>query len=145
MILLIGRKKNKFRKVRNDFQMKFYEDLRKVHSLKKTLTFEDKTSNMYRLKKEEYRRILPNAVTITYKKFNKETERRINWKGVKYAKEAKLLDKVEVNGTAYCFISLKGHKVNFLNQPRKRLINPAKKEIGRISKQILVQTNFVSY
>ena len=67
MILLIGRKKNKFRKVRNDFQMKFCEDLRKVHSLKKTLTFEDKTSNMYRLKKEEYRRILPNVVTITIK------------------------------------------------------------------------------
>ena len=116
-----------------------------MHSLKETLTFEDKTSNMYRLKKEEYHRLLQNAVTITYKKSNKETERRINWKGVKCAREANLLDKVEVNGTAYCFITLKDHKVNFLNHPTKTLINPAKKETGRISKQNLVQINFVSY
>ena len=38
--------------------MKFHEDLRKVRSSKKTLTFADKTSNMYRLEKEEYRRLL---------------------------------------------------------------------------------------
>ena len=64
----------KLRKVRNDFQMKLREDLRKVRSAKKTLTFADKTSDMYRLEKEEYHRLLQNAVTTTYKKSNKETE-----------------------------------------------------------------------
>ena len=54
----------KFREVRNHFQMIINEDLRKVHSSKKSLTFADKTSNMYRLKKE-YHRLLQNAVTIT--------------------------------------------------------------------------------
>ena len=83
----------KFHKVRNDFQIKLHEDLRKVRSLKKTLTFADKTSNMCRLEKEEYRRLLQNAVTTTYKKSNKETERRINCKGIKYAHEANILDK----------------------------------------------------
>ena len=48
----------KFHKVRNDFQMKLQEDLRKVRSSKKTLIFADKTSNMYRLEKEEYHRLL---------------------------------------------------------------------------------------
>ena len=86
----------KFRKVRNDFQMKLLEDLRKVHSSKKTLTFADETSNMYWLEKEEYHRLLQNAVTTIYKKSNKETERRINCKGIKYTKEATILDKVEV-------------------------------------------------
>ena len=43
----------KFRKVRNDFQMKLCEDLGKVRSSKKTMTFADRTSNMYRLEKEE--------------------------------------------------------------------------------------------
>ena len=75
----------KFHNVRNDFQMKLDEDLRKMRSPKKTLTFADKTSNMYRLEKEEYRRLLQNAVTTTYKKSNKETERRINCEGIKYA------------------------------------------------------------
>ena len=124
----------KFRKVRNDFQKQLHEDLKKVRSSKKTLTFADKTSNMYRLDKEEYRHLLQNAVTTTYKKSNKETERRINCEGIKYAKEANILDKVEVNGTANCCITLKDHKANFLNHPTTRLINPAKNEIGRISK-----------
>ena len=57
------------------------------------------------------------------------------------AKEANILDKVEVNGTANCCITLKDHKANFLNHPTTRLINPAKNEIGRISKQILDQIN----
>ena len=92
------------------------------------------------LSKEEYRRLLQNAVTRTYKKSNKETE-RINCEGIKYAKEANILDKVEVNGTANCFVTLKDHKANFLNHPTRRLINPAKNEIGRISKQILHQIN----
>ena len=112
-----------------------------MRSSKKTLTFAGKTSNMYRLEKEEYRRLLQNAVTTAYKKSNKETERRINCDGIKYAKEANILDKVEINGTANCFVTLKDHKANFLNDPTTRLINPAKNEIGRISKQILDQIN----
>ena len=65
---------------------------------------------MYWLDKEEYCHLLQNAVTTTYKKSNKETERRINCEGIKYAKEKNILDKVEVNGTANCFITLKDHK-----------------------------------
>ena len=96
---------------------------------------------MYWLEKEEYRQLLQNTVTTTYKKSNKETERRINCERIKYAKEANILDKVEVNGTANCFVTLKDHKENFLNHLTRRLINPAKNEIGRISKQILDQIN----
>ena len=35
------------------------------------------------------------------------------------------------------FITLKDHKDNFQNKPSCRLINPAKSEIGRISKKLL--------
>ena len=55
------------------------------------MTFADKASNMYQLDKDEYRHLLQNAVTTTYKKFNKEKERRINCEGTKYAKEANIL------------------------------------------------------
>ena len=96
---------------------------------------------MCRLEKEEYRDLSQNAVTTTYKKSNKETERRINCEGIKYAKDANILDKAEVNGAANCFVTLKDHKDNFFNHPTTRLINPAKNEIERISKQILDQIN----
>ena len=66
----------KFCKVRNDFQMKLREDLMKVRSSKKTMTFADKTSNMYRLEKEEYHRLLQNAVTTTYKNPTKKQKEK---------------------------------------------------------------------
>lgn len=39
-------KKIKFRKVKNQFQNKLKDDIKKVHSSNKTLTPADKTSNM---------------------------------------------------------------------------------------------------
>ena len=38
-------------------------------------------------------------------------------------------------------MTLKDHQENFLNCPTCRLINPAKSEIGRVSKQILEKIN----
>ena len=42
----------KFRKVKNQFLTKLKNDIKTVKQSKKTLTFADKTSNMYRLSKE---------------------------------------------------------------------------------------------
>ena len=39
------------------------------------------------------------------------------------------------------FISLKDHKENFQNHPTCRLINPAKSEMGLVSKKILQKIN----
>ena len=65
----------------------------------------------------------------------------MNCEGIKYVKETNILDKIKGNDTANCFISLKDHQANFLNHSTTRLINPVKKEIGRISKQNLDQIN----
>ena len=48
---------------------------------------------------------------------------------------------MQVNGTTNCFITLKDHKENFENNSETRLINPAKNEVGRISKIILDKIN----
>ena len=42
-------KEIKFRRVKNDFQKKLSEDIRKIKTSPKTVTPADKTSNMYRL------------------------------------------------------------------------------------------------
>ena len=60
---------------------------------------------------------------------------------MKYAKEADVFDRIEINGLSNCFITLKDHKENFVKHPTTRLINPAKNEIGRISKSILDKIN----
>ena len=48
---------------------------------------------------------------------------------------------MQVNGTTNCFITLKDHKENFENNTKRRLINPAKNEVGRIGKIILDKIN----
>ena len=63
----------RFRKVKSNFQRKLTKDLKTIKSSNKTLTPADKTSNMYKLTKDEYNDLLDNAVT-TYKKAKKGIE-----------------------------------------------------------------------
>ena len=98
---------------------------------------------MYRLTKEEYNKICRNAITSTYKKANRNIKKRINEKGKEIVKKSfgNITDMVDVNAKSNCFIKIKDHKENFLNHPKVRFINPAKDELGRISKTILDNIN----
>lgn len=46
-----------------------------------------------------------------------------------------------ISGKNNCFIILKNHKSNTLNNPGTCLLNPAKTELGRIRKVILGKIN----
>ena len=53
---------------------------------------------------------------------------------------------MDINSKNRCFITLKDHKENFLNNPTVRLINPAKNELGGIRMAILDKnTDLVKY
>ena len=45
----------------------------------------------------------------------------INKRGIKYAKPADIFDRIKINSTSNCFITLKNHKENFVNHPTTRL------------------------
>ncbi|PFX25774.1 Tenascin-X [Stylophora pistillata] len=57
------------------------------------------------------------------------------------AKKLDLDERVNTTARREAFITLKDHKPNFANNLTCRLINPAKSEIGKISKQILDRIN----
>ena len=57
------------------------------------------------------------------------------------AKELKLDSKLEQFANKKSYVTLKDHKDNFLNSPKCRLINPAKSEIGIVSKHYLEKSN----
>ena len=57
------------------------------------------------------------------------------------ARKLHLEDRFNTTAKREAFITLKDHKPNFANNPTCRLINPAKSEIGKISKQILDRIN----
>ena len=96
---------------------------------------------MYRLSKEEHEGLLTNAVTSSYKKANNSIKKKINMAGKQILKNNEILNRIEINGENNCFFTLKDHKDNFANNPQVRLINPAKNELGRISKVILDKIN----
>ena len=73
--------------------------------------------------------MINNAITSKYKKASNNIKKQI------------VLNRLEVNGENNNFITLKDHKENFNNNPTVRLINPAKNELGHISKAILDTTN----
>ena len=54
-----------------------------------------------------------------------------------FAADLKLDDRTEQINHREAFVNLKDHKVNFENDRNCRIINPAKSEIGIISKQYL--------
>ena len=115
--------------------------MRTIKNTKTTLTFSDKTSNVYKVPKEQYEKLLSNAITTSYKKVSKKTQDHINNQGKNILKKMEVIKRMFVHGKQNCFITLKDHKPNFQNNPTVRLLNPAKNELGRISKTILDKIN----
>ena len=85
--------------------------------------------------------MLNDSTTATFKKTSDNIHNQINTDGKKPMKDKDVLNRMLTNGKNECFITLKDHKPNFNNNPKVRLINPAKNEIGRISKNILEKIN----
>ena len=139
LFALLG--KLKFRKVNWAFQKKLNNVVKNIRSSNSTWVTADKTSNFYKLPVERYEQLVSNSITASYKKVNANIEQKINKNGKKIADNYNILDRIQVNGSNNSFITLKDHKPNFENNPTTRLINPAKNEVGRISKSILQNIN----
>ena len=65
-----------FKKTRSHFQRK--GDINTIHSTDTTLAFADKTSNLYKLKKKQYNKILNDSIITTYKKATDNNHNKIN-------------------------------------------------------------------
>ena len=105
----------KFRKVKNQLQNQLKEDIKKINQSDKTLTFADKSSNMYRLTKEEYVKIRRNRITSTYKK-NITDITKIKGKQIMENVDKEILDRMDNNSKNTCFVISKDHEENFLNK-----------------------------
>ena len=79
-----------------------------------------------------------NSITSTYKNANNNIKKQINMAGKNLMRDKNAIKRREEGNS---FITIKDHKENFDNHPTVRLINPAKNELGRISKLILGKIN----
>ena len=103
--------------------------------------FADKTANIYKLPRQDYRKLLHENITKSYKKSPTRLEKSINLEAKEVAAGVKLDDKIEYRTKAPAYITLKDHKDNFRSAHPCRLINSCKSEIGKISKSILENKN----
>ena len=74
-------------------------DIKLVQQSSKTLTPAEKTSNTYKITKEEYNKMRRNAITSTYKKAKENIKKRINEKGKEIVKKSfdNVIDRMDIN------------------------------------------------
>ena len=139
--LLDNMKLIKFWIVKDSFQRKLNEDILNIKSSPDVYAFADKTTNVYKLPPQDYRKLLHENITKSYKKSPTCLEKSINLEAKETAAGFKLDNRIEYMAKAPAYITLKDHKDNFRSAHPCRLINPCKSEIGKISKSILENIN----
>ena len=76
-----------FRPISNKFLTKMNEDIKNISSTKELLIYADKSSNIYKMIKEDYKKHLVNNITKSYKKSNRNKSNSINRDAKKIAKK----------------------------------------------------------
>ena len=126
-----------FKPVRNDFQKKLTEDINNIKLFENLLILADKTTKLYEMTLEQYKNILTNNVTKTYRKADRSTQLKIDREVKTISKSLQLEKRMERYVERTAFISLKDQEVNFKHNTECRLINPSKGEMGVVSKKLL--------
>ena len=114
------------------------EDTNKIKSSRNLLVFPDKTMNLYEMPPDQYKTLLNNNITRTYRKVDSNAKRNIDKEAKKLSKELNLEDKVECYAKRPAFITLKDHRENFKSNKKCRLINLSESEMGIVSEKYLV-------
>ena len=84
----------------------------------------DKTTNIYKLPPQDYRKLLHENITKSYKKSPTRLGKSLNLKAKQIAAGVKLDDRIEYMAKAPADITLKDHKENLRSAHLCRLINP---------------------
>ena len=101
----------------------------------------DKSNNYYRIDVHTYTEFLEKEIHKDYRKVGDDYIHCINSSHRNIVRELELSDRVFTTAEREAFCTLKDHKENFWNNPRSRLLNPTKPELGRISKLIIEKIN----
>ena len=133
--------KIEFSHQRNDFLRKLDSDVKEIRKSGNVFVSADKSTNLYELSADEYKKMLRDNVTKEYKEDRNETKRGIDHQAKLIALELEIANRVEAFAPKDAYITLKDHKDDFRINPSCRLINPAKGELGKVSKEILQGIN----
>ena len=131
----------KFRRKPNDFLDKLDKDVRAIQTSTEPVIPSDKTGNFYKLPVSDYQRLIEKSITAEYRKAPANTVAQIDEQAIPIVNRLQLEGRVEKFESSGAFVLLKDHKPNFSTNLPCRLINPAKSDIGKISKIFLDRIN----
>ena len=103
----------------------------------KVLIGADKTANFYKIKPEDYDKMLKENIQKGYKKAKPDTVEQLDKQDKIFAEKLDIADRMYKTTKREAHITVKDHKEDFRNNPKCRLINPTKPDIGILSKQLL--------
>ena len=132
-----------FTNCRSPFLKSLNDEVKSIKKSPNLFISADKTSNIYEMKVEHYKKLLQENVTKDYKKSHTSQVKKINRNAKEIASNLNLEKRVQCYANKPAFLYIKDHKENFPANIKCRLINPAKSEIGKISKSILDRINSV--
>ena len=105
------------------------KNISNIKSLPDIYAFHDKTTNIYKLSPQDYKRLLNENITKSSEKSPTRLEKSKNLEAKKIGKGIKQDDWVKCMAKALSYIPLKGIKDNFRSAYLCRLIKPCKSEI----------------
>ena len=123
------------------FQKQLSQTIKQIKKSDQVFLLADKTTNIYKINADQYNRLLTENITKDYKQTSTQAIHSTNQEAGKIAKELKLENRIEAHSESTAYITIKDHKEDFMNKPKCRLINPAKSQIGNVSKQLLEKLN----
>ena len=121
----------------NAFQKKLKAEVKDIKKEPNLIIAADKTSNFYKVGSQSYSSLVERNIQKEYKKEKSQNVQRTNRTHKKIVKKLGVDDRVFKTCYRESFVTLKDHKENFQNNPKCRLLNPTKCELGKISQQIL--------
>ena len=121
--------------------MQLSNDVKNIKKNPKLLVPADKTNNLQELTTEEYNKLLIENISKTYKKSTVSAIKSVNTEAKAIAKDLNLDVRNEQYNQNRYFITLKDLKENFRNNPKCRLINPAKSDIWIVGKHCIDRIN----
>ena len=126
-----------FKHYNNDVQMNMKRICDDIKAEPKLIIPADKTSNFYKLSIEEHNKLRDKDVQKNFKREKKQALVKIQKEHNTIAHKLDIDDRIFKTSEQECFVKLKDHKDNFRENPQVRTLNPAKPDLGKVSKKIL--------
>ena len=132
-------KKVEFKEKLSKYQTDLIKQAKKINESPNIFMKADKTNNMYEMPFKDYDKLMKSNITKNYKKTNQSNnmEKIINYETKKISDELNISDRVGTLTKKESYALIKDHKPNYINDPKIRMICPARPDIGKISSKIL--------